>query len=340
MPIQELYKFDSNSFLTDGLKVYAIRTKIESVADQLASMEFKNIIFTGVGGTTAELYCIQKLFEKYSDYPTYLLNAAEALATEDRRITSQSLIVTASKSGDTPETVDVCKYAQSLGAKVFSFVGDESCPLANNSDYFVVSPEEGMENTYLRLYLFALRLLHKLGCFKDYDRFADQMKRLHPELLKIKYAFAESAEETARKYWNEPYQLWIGSDMVYGDLTLLTMCILEEMQWMKNRLISSAEFFHGPLELVDNDLMVTLVKSIGPCRKLDERVERFLRGRTNKLVIIDLADLVPKGIDEDFHYLLSPVLLSNVMAGRYCWELEKFSHHDLSLRRYYRQFNY
>ncbi|MCI8711489.1 MAG: SIS domain-containing protein [Ruminococcus sp.] len=337
---EEMYKFDEQKFLLDGLKVYAIRVSIEEAADRLAGRQFSNLVLTGVGGTTAELHAVRRIVEIYSDIPVHLLNAAEARACADRRITKDSLLITASKSGDTKETVEICRYARELGATVASFVATADCPLAKVSDEVIVSPEEGMENTYLRLYLFILRYLYQKGCFPAYERFADQMKRLHPEALRVKHRYDATADENARKYYKEPYQIWIGSDMVFGELTLLTMCVLEEMQWMRNRLVSSAEFFHGTLELVEKDVMVTLVKGLGPCRELDERVERFLQGRTDKLVVVDLEEVRLTGIDEEFQYLLSPVLFANVMEGRYCWNLEKYSGHDLSIRRYYRQFEY
>ncbi|POP31003.1 SIS domain-containing protein [Lactonifactor longoviformis] len=337
---EEMYKFDDQKFLLDGIKVYALRVPIEMIADKLAQKEYKNIILSGVGGTTAEMYAVCRIIEKYSDIPVYLLNAAEALAEKDRRITRNSLVLTASKSGDTPETVSLCWYAKKTGATIVSFVSMEHCPLAEASDYKIVSAEEGMENTYMRLYLFILRFLYRKGDFQNYERFADQMKSLHSDALRIKHAYDRVADANAEKYWQEPYQIWIGSDIVFGEMTLLTMCILEEMQWMRNRLVSSSEFFHGALELVEKDVMVTLVKGLGPCRALDERVEKFLQGRTQKLVIVDLEELKFTGIDEEFQYILSPIILSNVMAGRYCWNLEKHSGHDLSIRRYYRQFKY
>lgn len=337
---EELYKFNEQSFLRDGIKVYATRVSIEMIADKVAELPCTNLILTGVGGTQAELYAVKEIVELYSDIPVHLLNAAEALAKEDRRIKSDSLVLTASKSGDTPETIEICRYCGKKGASVVALVPDEESLLAKYSDYQIVSQEEGMENTYMRLYFFVLRYLFQKGYFPAYEKFADQMKYLHPEALRVKRLYDPIADRKAAAFWNEPYQIWVGGGILWGELTLLTMCVLEEMQWMRNRLVSSAEFFHGTLELVEPDVLVTLIKGIGPCRKLDERVERFLKGRTEKLVIVDLEELKFTGISEEFQYILSPVIFSSVMEGRYCWNLEKYSGHDLSVRRYYRQFEY
>ena len=113
---EEMYKFDEQKFLLDGLKVYAIRVSIEEAADRLAGRQFSNLVLTGVGGTTAELHAVRRIVEIYSDIPVHLLNAAEARACADRRITKDSLLITASKSGDTKETVEICRYARDLGA--------------------------------------------------------------------------------------------------------------------------------------------------------------------------------------------------------------------------------
>lgn len=340
MKYRDMYRFNDQEFLREGVSVYSLRVPIEMIADKLAENEYKNLILTGVGGTTAELFAVKRLFEIYSDFPVYLLSASEALANKDRRLNKESLVITASKSGDTKETVAICEYAAEIGADTAAFVPDDSCPLAKTVRYSIVSPEEGMENTYLRLYFLALRYLYRKGCFPDYERFADQMKSLHSECLRVKHLYDAEADANAERFCHEPYQIWVGGDMLQGEITLATMCVLEEMQWMRTRYVTSAEFFHGTLELVDQDVMVVCVKGLGPCRLLDERVERFLKGRTDKLMVIDLEKLKLSGIDEDFQYILSPVLFANVVEGRYCWNLEKHTGHDLSTRRYYRQFEY
>ena len=70
--------------------------------------------------------------------------------------------------------------------------------------------------------------------------------------------------------------MFIGSGALWGETILFAMCILEEMQWKRTRYITSADFFHGTLELVEKDVPVFLFKGEDECRKLDERVEAFL----------------------------------------------------------------
>ena len=71
--------------------------------------------------------------------------------------------------------------------------------------------------------------------------------------------------------------MWLGDGELWGEVYLFTMCILEEMQWLRTKSVKSSEFFHGTLELVEKDMPVFLVKSVGKCRSIDERAERFLK---------------------------------------------------------------
>lgn len=132
----------------------------------------------------------------------------------------------------------------------------------------------------------------------------------------------------------------VGSGTVWGDIYLFTMCILEEMQWMRTKAVTSPEFFHGALELVDDDTFITLVKGVGETRPLDERVERFLKKYAKKLITIDLADFETPGIDDEFRDIISPMILETITTGRLAIHYEANTGHDLSIRRYYRQFDY
>jgi len=45
--------------------------------------------------------------------------------------------------------------------------------------------------------------------------------------------------------------MWVGSGSMWGNVYLFTMCLLEEMQWVRTKAVTSADFFHGTLELVE-----------------------------------------------------------------------------------------
>ena len=255
-------------------------------------------------------------------------------------IDDHTVVITGSKSGDTPETVQACKYCKERGAKVIALVGTTDCPLAEYTDYPIVSPIPGMTHTYFKFNLIALRMIYNHGEFDQYETYADQCKDLYSAVVAIQEKFEPKAEEIAQKYSKAPYQMWIGSGIVWGEINMFTMCILEEMQWMRTRAATSADFFHGVLELVEKDVPVYLVKGVDVYRPLDERAERFLVQYAEDLTVIDLQDYVLPGFDEEFAEILSPLAFNALTRGRLAYLFERETGHDLNIRRYYRQFKY
>ncbi len=335
-----MFNYDVERFLQDGEEVYGLRKRIESIVDEVYSKGVSNIILTGIGGTIFELMAIKKIFEDYSSFECHLMNGADMMVELPEFVNEKSVVITGSKSGDTPETIAACEYCRDKGATVISWVGDEKCPLAKVSDHTIVSDIPGMTHTYLKYYLIALRFIYNKGKFPLYNKFANECKNLYSSIVKIQEKFEPHAEEIADKYSSEEYQIWIGSGIVWGEINMFTMCILEEMQWMRTRAVTSSDFFHGTLELVDKDVPVYLVKGIGKYRPQDERVEKFLNKTTEKLVLLDLEEYKLEGFSTEFEELLTPITFNALTRGRLAYHFERVTGHDLNVRRYYRQFKY
>ena len=156
-------------------------------------------------------------------------------------------------------------------------------------------------------------------------------------LISIAIGFIFSAK---KPYFNADYMMWIGSGELWGEVYLFSMCILEEMQWIRTKSITSPEFFHGTLELVEKDMPVFLVKSAGVYRTLDERAEKFLKEHTDNLIVIDVMDYMIPGLKPEFAPLVAPIISTAVLNGRLSKHIESYTGHDLDMRRYYRQFEY
>lgn len=335
-----MYNYDVEAFLKEGQEVYGLRGTIEKAVDEVCANGVSKVVLTGVGGTIFELMSIKCIFDKYSTYDCILKNGAELLVEQPDWIDDHTVVITGSKSGDTPETVQACKYCKERGAKVIALVGTEDCPLAEYTDYPIVSPIPGMTHTYFKFNLIALRMIYNHGEFDQYEKYADQCKDLYSAVVAIQEKFEPKAEEIAQKYSKAPYQMWIGSGIVWGEINMFTMCILEEMQWMRTRAATSADFFHGVLELVEKDVPVYLVKGVDVYRPLDERAERFLVQYADDLTVIDLQDYVLLGFSEEFAEILSPLVFNALTRGRLAYLFERETGHDLNIRRYYRQFKY
>ncbi|TDW16391.1 fructoselysine-6-phosphate deglycase [Breznakia blatticola] len=336
-----LAKFDVDKYLKEGDAIYAQRGAVEKVADEIVEKGFKNIFFLGIGGTYAEFAPVKYFMDKYSDLDVYLVEAAEINVLRPKKLTKDSVVITASASGDTKEIVEAATWIKAEGIEVVSFTKHES-PLGKVSTKIIQADvTTGMcEYSYLLFDLLALRILNKMGYFPKYELFADQMKGIFKNLVAIREQFDPKAEEIAKKYYNEPYNIWVGSGATWGETYLFSMCILEEMQWVRTKSVTSPEFFHGTLELVEPGVPVFLVKGEDECRQLDTRVERFCQRFTNKLVVFDTQEYALDGIDDEFRVIVSPMIATSVLTERLAAHYETYTKHNLNYRRYYRQFEY
>lgn len=117
------------------------------------------------------------------------------------------------------------------------------------------------------------------------------------------------------------------------------MCILEEMQWIRTRPVHSSDFFHGTLELVEPGVSVMLLKGEDESRSLVERVEKFVPQYTDKVWVLDTADVELAGLSARTRALVSPVVLAALLE-RLSAHLEVLRDHPLTTRRYYKRVAY
>jgi fructoselysine-6-phosphate deglycase len=336
-----LKNFDVDKYLNGGKETYAQRQNIEALADELAQKDYDNIVMVGIGGTWMEWYPVAMYLRRLSNFPVYLENAAEFVLSKDKPYLSQkSLVLTASASGTTKEILEAVKYCNRKDIDVYGFTKDETTPLDKLLKKSIYNPMGDCEDSYLMYFMLTLRIYEQWGHFKEYKRWADQMAVLHENLLRFRNEFEPRGEIIAQKYHDAPLTMIVGSGMLWGETALFSMCILEEMQWVRTRPVTSAEFFHGALELVDNTLPVFLVKGEDEYRPLDERVERFAKQHTDKFEVFDTKDFVFNGIDDDFRQICSPMIVTAILTERLAALYELNTGHSLDFRRYYRQFDY
>lgn len=336
-----MLKFNEQEYTTSAKLIREARPEAERAADEIHKQGYSNIFFSAVGGSLSPMMAIGAMAKQLTTKPVFVEQAGELLTIGNKNLNKDSVLITLSKSGDTKESVAMAQYCKENGIRVICCTKNPNSPLAKASTYVVpMRHENGVEYEYILLYWVFFRLLHNLGEFDDYDEFATALEKLPDNLLKIKKQFEPKAEKIAKEHFDAPIQYWIGGGEMWGEVYLFSMCILEEMQWIKTKSVTSSEFFHGTLELIEKDTSVFLIKGEGKGRTLDERAEKFLREHTDKLVVIDTQEYALEGIDTKFRWIIAPTISSTILVDRLAFHLEANTCHNLDYRRYYRQFEY
>ena len=169
-----LPKFDGEKYLSEGDKIYAQRAEVEAVADKVWNDGFKNIILLGIGGTEFELGPIAYQVKKYSDIDIELVNAADANTIHPKKLTKDTLVITASASGDTVEIVEAATWMVEAGAHIVAFTKKEGKLGQIAQTVIEANVTTGMcEYSYVLFDLFAFRILYNKGDFPKYNEFAD-----------------------------------------------------------------------------------------------------------------------------------------------------------------------
>jgi fructoselysine-6-phosphate deglycase len=140
-----------------------------------------------------------------------------------------------------------------------SFVCNSGTPVCELSKHHFVSFAEDdhlAECIYLEMYPVIFRLLKNRGEFVGYDKMFAQINSITPYLVKAKEQTEEMAKSLAKHHRDTDYHMVVGSGAVWGEAYDYAMCILEEMQWIKTKSIHAGEYFHGTIELTEEDTSI------------------------------------------------------------------------------------
>lgn len=333
----EMVNFNEKQIVANGDIIYNQREKIEGIADSIVDKGFDLLLFTSSGGSQAMLDPFAFYIRHESKLPVENMISADLLCGGSNRITEKTVAFLTSKSGDTGETVKAAKWLKDAGVRLVSVVGKPNSVLEQISDDTIVYGEGRPQE--LVLYLLIGRILYRNGDFADYPAFAEELKGLAYALAQVRKQADEKCRKYALDYCKEPYNIWVGSGDLWPTAYSYSMCVLEESQWIRTKSVSSPEFFHGTLELLEDDVCMTLLLTEGPTRHLDERVRDFAAQHTKKLTCFDCAEYELPGISPKFRRWLSPVVMAAVLQ-RISKNIEQITGHSLDIRRYYRKENY
>lgn len=333
----QMVNFNEEQIIANGAVIYDQRSRIESIADSIWDGGFDLLLFTSSGGSQAMLDPFAFYIRHQSRLPVESVLAANLLTGDCNRVGHGTVAFLTSKSGDTTETVEAACWLKAQGARLFAAVGKADSTLESLCDDTIVygsgRPQE------LVFYLLIGRLLYRSGNFDAYPRFADELKGLADALVQVRKQADAKCRQYAMDACREPYNIWIGSGDLWPTAYSFSMCVLEESLWIRTKSVSSPEFFHGTLELLEDDTCTTLLLTEGPTRAQDERVKAFAARHTRKLTCFDVRDYALPGISDEFRPLLGPVIMGAVLQ-RISKNMEQITGHSLDIRRYYRKESY
>lgn len=337
-----MLNFNQDRFLRTQSGAVALAEPIDEAVAAAVQRGIDTVWFIGAGGAGILMSPAMQLLAARSSLTVRQENPAELVIREQTGLGPTSLVVIASLSGATPESVTALQFCQRAGAHVIALVGDGQSSLGRTADLALVNEaadDTSSESFYLQSLLLALSLLAHVDSSSLREQVLPDLKRLPASLLAAKHDFETKAQARAQVMAAVDYHVVTGAGSTWPEAFYYGMCILEEMQWIRTRPVHASDFFHGTLELIEPGVSVIALKGEDASRTLVERVEKFAKDYTDSLWVLDSADAALPGISREARSLISPIVLATLLE-RLSAHLEVIRDHPLTTRRYYKRVAY
>jgi len=313
------------------------RERARRLAHHAVERGIDSVYFIGCGGSLSAFGPIHYMLDcKAADFTAFEMTSNEFNYRRPRHLGSRSLVVVASSTGTTPETLAAIETART--AQVPAVIGlttDAESPLAKAVDdvfaYGVV--KTAWDPRGILLAHMGHGLLEASGVVEDARAIADAYDAL-PEALPRAIEETEGlCRDIAGTLQAEPIIYVLGAGPLESTAHLLSMCYLQEMQWIHSASFNAGEFLHGALEVVTDDVAFIVFLGEDETRPMGERALSFLNGYTHKVHVIDSRNLSLPGVPESVRAEIAPIALGAIVT-RLAQHFEAARDHDLATRRY------
>ncbi|WP_122646116.1 SIS domain-containing protein [Enterococcus mediterraneensis] len=317
--------------------------QIKAVMNCLKHKNVECFYFVACGGSQALLMSGQYLFDKELDIPSHVYTANEFIYDTPKGLNNNSVVISCSHSGTTPETVEATKLARKKGAVTIALSNEEGSPLWEAAEYPIHydwgQDADASDLNKGILYGVLFSILIVLDGSDKWIICLEALNNLNDLVKKTKEQFADFAKDWGKSQKRDGIIYTVGSGINWGEIYSTAICWFMEMQWINSNAIHSGEFFHGPFEITDYDVPFILVKGIGNTRFLDQRVEDFALKFTNKIAILDQEEFELSTVAVEAKQYVATILTGVVI--RQMVEAIAFERgHSLEVRRYMWQMEY
>lgn len=302
------------------------REAITAAVAPVVEAGLRNVYFVGAGGSIICSWPAHYMLQREASFPTFQLQSDELNSSTPSLMGPGSLVVLASYTGETKETVQAAKTAKASGATVIA-AGKEGSPLAD----VVGAAFSGKSDVFEMLVAYAL--LDATGSAVDSTAVAAAFEALPGAVLNAIQESDRTLADIADTFKDEPITYVLASGPSYGWAYGFAMCFLQEMQWKHAAAFNTGEFFQGAFEVVDQDTAVLLWLGEDATRPMAERGKKFLDTYCRNAKYVDVADLtlpgIPSGLRGDF-----TGIVVGALANRLAQHYESVRGHDLQQRHY------
>lgn len=323
--------------------MYDVKTTISEI---LANKEINNVSFTGCGGSLACFYAPYYYITRESaKLSANYGNANEFSHDTPKNVNEHSIVVCASRRGNTKQTVEAAEKAKALGATVIALQLEKDTPLEAIADYTIQFKDFNVDGALYEetksAYALAIayEIVHQTeGNDETYDGMVNAMHSMNEILPKAVVDVVPDAVKFSVDYNEDDIIYTMGTGTAWAAAQQQTICIFMEMQWINSSVIHCDEFFNGPFEITEKDTAYLLLKSTGRTRGVDERAIAFLNRFNAHTTIIDGYDYGMKELGEVSEYYDHSFY--SELLGVYNHLLADRRQHPLTWRKYMWKFNY
>lgn len=311
--------------------------QIQKAAAAVKAKKVNHFYFVACGGSKALFEPAQYIMDRECGIAATVYSSNEFVHRAPKALNENSVVITCSHSGNTPETVKATEVARAKGATTIAFSHLKDSPLWKAAEYPIhynwADESDASDYNNAALYSLIFHILNELQPCEKYDRAISCIEKIPVLLQKNVDAYADAAKQFGSDYKRENMIYTMASGANYGVAYSFAICLLMEMQWIHSHAIHSGEYFHGPFEVTDFDVPFIIIKGLDECRPLDERAHAFCKKYSNKIVLIDTANFDMSDIDDDLKGYFAP-LATGAVLRKYADEIADHRGHPLSVRRY------
>lgn len=310
--------------------------KARDIVSRAIAGGLDSVFLVGCGGSHFGTYPAFELLDRFGTaFTTQRITSAELISRAPARLGPRSLVVTASHSGNTPETVAAAEFSKARGATVvgISRQGDNGLSRTADlhldyADTITITEPKLVHNEQL-----AVALLEQTGAGEAVSALREAIPALPAALRQTKVEMAETGERVADVVASAPFTYVVGAGPAYGMAKMMAWCYFEEMQWMNAAAINGGDFFHGPLEMVLGDTPVVTLLAEDATRPLGQRVVDFVGRTSSDAAVVDTAGLTLPGVSAEARSDVSVLALMSA-ERRVLDHVAARRGHDTAQRRY------